>query len=158
MRANEPTAYATFLTTHRPKFSDPDGSDYEDHAMQPVWNCVEHLAKLLIRTVEHLTSARADASKADGKVSLEEAQKFLKKRAEGTPLEHASAHAAQSLGRIQFGEALESSKLKILTTAAAIRIQMASRARKARQRVEERKQRVAEHKERGAEYHAAHGG
>ena len=49
-------------------------------------------------------------------------------------------HSAQNLGRIQFGEALESSKLKIITTAAAIRIQMANRARKARQRVAERSQ------------------
>lgn len=36
MRANEPKAYKLFLESHRPKFTDPDGSDYEEHAKQPV--------------------------------------------------------------------------------------------------------------------------
>lgn len=146
MRANEPTAYASFLSTHRPKFTDPDGSDYEEHAKQPVWCCVEHLIKLIVRTVEHATSARCDAERADGVIQLDEATKFLRSRQEGRSLHEAMSHSASNLGRIQFGEALESSKWKILTTAAALRIQMACRARKARRKVEERKRRVEERK------------
>lgn len=151
MRINEPVSYTAFLTSHRPKFSDPDGSDYDEAAHQPVWRCLEHLLKLIIRTIEHATSATNDVARADGVVSDDEMTRFLKRRGEGgLALEAVAYHSAQSLGRIQFGEALESSKSRAMTTAAAIRIQMASRARKARQRVQERKQRVEDHKTRVA--------
>ena len=56
------------------------------------------------------------------------------------------AHSANSLGRIEFGEALESSALRVIVTAAAIRIQMSIRAKSARRRVVERQQRVEENK------------
>ena len=59
--------------------------------------------------------------------------------------------SASSLGAIQFGEALENSKLKLLMTAAALRIQLMSRARKARQRVAERKARIEARKPRAVE-------
>lgn len=117
-------------------------------AAQQVWHCVEHLIKLIVRTVEHATSAKGDSARADGVIQIEEATKFLRSRADGASLEDAMSHSANALGRIQFGEALESSKWKVLTTAAAIKIQMMCRARKARQRVAERKQRVVEHKQR----------
>ena len=61
---------------------------------------------------------------------------------------HVAGHVSQSLGSIQFGEALEASKSRAVTTAAAIRIQMANRARKARQTLEERRRRIDEHKTR----------
>ena len=110
---------------------------------------------LLVRTVEHATSAKHDVGKSDGVVQLEEAAKFLQRRSGGATLEDATHHSALTLGGVQFGEALESSKAKIIITAAAIRIQMASRARKARQRVAERKQRLEEHKQRAVEYASA---
>ena len=31
MQASSPKAYQSFLSSHRPKHSDPDGSDYEAH-------------------------------------------------------------------------------------------------------------------------------
>ena len=44
MRSKEPTAYKKFLKSHKPAFTDPDGSDYDEHAKQPVWRCIEHLS------------------------------------------------------------------------------------------------------------------
>ena len=146
MRSKEPTAYKKFLKSHKPAFTDPDGSDYDEHAKQPVWRCIEHLIKLIVRTIEHSTSAKHDASAADGVVQAEEAAKFLKQRLGGASLDDAMAHSANSLGRIEFGEALESSALRVIVTAAAIRIQMSIRAKSARRRVVERQQRVEENK------------
>ena len=60
----------------------------------------------------------------------------------GGTLDGAMRHSAQTLGRIEFGEALQSSKLKVVITAAALRIQMMCRARSARRRVAERKARI----------------
>lgn len=139
MRANSPKAYQSFLESHRPKHSDPDGSDYEDHCMQPVWRCVEHLIKLLVRTVEHNTSALRDAGAADGVVQAEEAAKFMRKRTSGVNLESVSGNLANT----DFAAALDSASLKMLLTAAAIKIQMAARLRNAKKRVAERKAREA---------------
>ena len=41
-----------------------DGSDYEDHALQPAERCIHHLVKLLVRTVEHNTSNTAARDEA----------------------------------------------------------------------------------------------
>jgi hypothetical protein len=139
MQANAPKAYRSFLETHRPQFQDPDGSDYETHALQPVWRCVDHMLKLIVRTIEHATSARNDASAADGIVQSEEAAKFLKQRAAGLTLETISSHSAGGLASVDFAEALDSSKARMITIAAALKIQMANRARRARNRVAERR-------------------
>ena len=50
-------------------------------------------------------------------VQAEEAAKFLKQRLGGASLDDAMAHSANSLGRIEFGEALESSALRVIVTA-----------------------------------------
>ena len=58
MQVDSPASYKAFLTSHRPKHIDPDGSDYEKHAQQPAWRCVEHLLSLIVRTVTiNLTEA-----------------------------------------------------------------------------------------------------
>ena len=51
MQVDSPASYKAFLASHRPKHIDPDGSDYETHAQQPAWRCVEHLLSLIVRTV-----------------------------------------------------------------------------------------------------------
>ena len=80
MQAKQPKAFQRFLHTHRPMHKDPDGSDWEEHAKQPVWRCVEHLVKLLVRTVEYNTSAKRDGALADGVVQEEEAAAFSRLR------------------------------------------------------------------------------
>ena len=137
MQANAPRTYREFLQTHRPKLGDPDGSDYDDVALQPAERCLEHLIKLLVRTVEHNKSATAasDEAAADGLIEEDEAVRFLKRRQAGHGLERFGA----SLTDVNFGERLEAAAAKQLFTVAAIKIQMMLRARKARERVAERK-------------------
>ena len=137
MQAKEPKAYARFLRKNRPKFTDPDGSDYEKHALQPVEKCVEHLIKLLVKTVEHSTSAKNDTSFADGVIQQSEAAKFLKLRALGTELH--LEHAAASMVGVDFAAAMENATLKLAMTAAAIKIQMMKRLKDARGRMEKRR-------------------
>jgi hypothetical protein len=52
LQERSPKSFTKFLATHRPKHRMPDGTDFEDHARQPIWRCVEHVIKLLVRTVE----------------------------------------------------------------------------------------------------------
>lgn len=141
MQAKQPKAFQRFLHTHRPMHKDPDGSDWEEHAKQPVWRCVEHLVKLFVRTVEYNTSAKRDGSLADGVVQEEEATAFLRNRTAGINLENVEGSLA---GRdVDFFKIMDNAASKIVVTAAAIKIQMASRLRKARMRIQIRKAELA---------------
>ena len=93
MQANSPNEYLSFLSTHRPRFTDPDGSDYDAHSLQPSHRALEHLLHLLVRTVEHNTSSVAaqQESAADGTVERSEAAKFLKRRSGGLELQRFEA-------------------------------------------------------------------
>lgn len=139
MQAKQPKAFQRFLKTHAPQHADPDGSDWEAHCQQPIWRCVEHLIKLLVRTVEFNTSATRDSSVADGVVQADEAAKFLRKRTAGQLLESVEG----SLGSTDFFASMDNAASKVITTAAAIKIQMASRLRKARQRIRDRRAALA---------------
>ena len=86
MQANAPTEYHLFLDSARPKHTSPDGSDWAAHETQPVETCVSKLLTLIIRTVEHNTSALTDYSAADGVVQANEAYKFMKNRSRGLEL------------------------------------------------------------------------
>jgi len=144
MQTHSPREYMSFLTTHRPKYTDPDGSDYEKHALQPADRCMEHLLRLIIRTVEHNTSASAGrhaGGTIDGTVEAFEAAKFLKRRQANFKLSRFEAN--EDLAGLDFGETLDNAASKKLQTAAAITIQLLMRARKARQMVAERKARKA---------------
>jgi len=140
MQAKQPKAFDHFLRSHKPQHSDPDGSDWEAHASQPVWRCVEHLVKLLIRTVEFNTSAARDSSVADGVVQADEAAKFLRKRTSGIDLEAIEGN----LGTTDFFATMDSAATKIVLTAAAIKIQMATRIKRARKRIADRRAALAQ--------------
>ena len=149
MQANSPKAYQHFLDTHRPQHKDPDGSDFEEHASQPVWRCIDHLIKLLVRTIEHNTSAMRDASNADGVVQAEEAAKFLRKRISGVDLS-LQTFTEGALANTDFFATLDSAAVRMLITASAIKIQMMTRLRNARKRVADRKAASAAAKEASA--------
>ena len=117
MQANSPIAFKTFLVERRPAHKDPDGSDFEEHCIQPVWRCLEHLVKLLIRTVEMNTSAMRNTKNVDGIVQADEAANFLRKRTSGINLELVSG----SLGGTDFLSALDSAKVKMITTVNRLR-------------------------------------
>ena len=135
MHAKQPKAFHKFLQTHKPQHKDPDGSDWDAHKQQEVWRCVEHLIKLLVRTVEFNTSAKVNAAVADGAIQAEEAAKFLRKRASGQHLEQVEG----SLGDTDFFASMDNAASMIITTAAAMKIQMASRLAKARRKIAARK-------------------
>lgn len=143
MQADDPKAYAEFLESHRPRHEDVDGSDFDADGtklgaglFQPVWITIQHLVNLLIYTVEYNTSARRDDSAADGIVQIEEASAFIKQRSEGKEL-------AMQTGKLA-GADWRMAQDKAFFTAAAIKIQLASRAKKAKRQVAERKQRMDE--------------
>jgi len=105
---------------------------------------MEHLLRLIIRTVEHNTSASAGrhaGGTIDGTVEAFEAAKFLKRRQANFKLSRFEAN--EDLAGLDFGETLDNAASKKLQTAAAITIQLLMRARKARQMVAERKARKA---------------
>ena len=166
MQANSPVAYQDFISTHRPKHRDPDGSDYEAYGeVQPVWTCTHHLIKLLVRTVEHnmTTTAASDltTSGLDGQVEQGEAYTctstpthidmrmgiWTRQVEQGEAAKFLKRRSQgvelsryeASLGHVDFEEALENASIKSLMTAAAIMIQMMSRMRKAKMRIAERK-------------------
>jgi hypothetical protein len=142
LQADAPAAYDEFLDAHRPRHKDPDGSDFDPEGtelralFQPVWLTIGHLIKLLVHTVEHNTSALKNEDNADGVIQQAEAAKFIKQRAQGQEL--AAGVAAERLAGADWRLAQD----KAIFTAAAIRIQLASRARKAKRRVEERRGRT----------------
>lgn len=139
MRATSPQGYARFVETHRPRHTDPDGSDYEAHALQPAHRCVEHLLRVIVRTVEHNvsnTAATEMTRNVDGVVEPSEAAKFLQRRRQGADL----GQYAISLQAVDFEATIENAATKKLLTTAAITIQLAKRARDARRRVAERMQ------------------
>jgi len=131
MQADSPNSYAAFVESHRPKHQDPDGSDWEKHAEQPIWRCVEHLIKLLVRTIEINTSALKNDDAADGVVQANEARKFIRARTSGVEIHK----KAGILAGTDFETALENAASKKLMTAAATLIQLMSRARRAKKRV-----------------------
>lgn len=135
------TAYAEFLESHRPRHHDPDGSDFDAAGtqlgplFQPVWLTIAHLVKLCIHTVEHNTSALVNDDAADGVIQTSEAAKFIRQRSSGKHLEMKTGALANA--------DWQAASDKAIFTAAAIKIQLASRAKKARRKVEERRQRGA---------------
>ena len=145
MQAKAPTVFAKFLQSHRPQHKDPDGSDWEKHAAQPIWRCVDHLIRLIVRTVEHNTSAVSsthDGATVDGEVQKSEASKFVKTRSSGRELLHmAPSKMSEALVDVDFEEKLEAAKAKSIMAVAVIKIQMMVRIRRARARVAERKAR-----------------
>jgi len=140
MQTHSPTSYTAFLASHRPRYVDPDGGDYEAHQLQPVERCVEHFLKLLVRTVEHNTSAVAastDGGTIDGTIEASEAARFLKRRQRHLELGRFDSFA--HLNALDFTATIESAASKKLLAAAAVMIQLMVRSRKARQLVAERK-------------------
>ena len=87
MQTDAPHEYRAFLESHRPRHKDPDGSDLEEHQLQPIWTCVHHLVKVLVRTVEFNTSALRNADNADGAVQAHEAARFIRNRTRGDVLQ-----------------------------------------------------------------------
>lgn len=81
------------------------GEDYEKHQLQPIWRCVEHLIKLLVRTVEFNTQINRPISATDGGVDDDEAKRFLRQRIKGIALDRSAA--AYSMGSIDFEAAME---------------------------------------------------
>ena len=147
MQADDPVAYQEFLASHRPRHQDVDGSDFDAEGtnlkalFQPVWLTIEHLVHLLIYTVEYNTSKAV--RELDGEVQLAEAANFIKQRSEGKGL-------VQQSGRLQ-GADWTAAADKAVFTAAAIKIQLASRAKKAKRKVEERRLRNLEIQQQQAE-------
>jgi len=100
--------------------------------LQPIWRCVEHLIKLLVRTIEINTSAIKDDEAADGVVQASEASKFIKQRSQGAAI---MKRRGSVLADTDYETALENAALRKLMTAAAICIQMMMRSRAAKKRV-----------------------
>ena len=100
-----------------------------------MWLTIKHLVDLLVRTVEHNTSALRDTSQADGVIQESEAARFIKSRQAGKELEMRNSLAGADWRLAQD---------KAFFTAAALKIQLASRARKARRKVEERRRKNME--------------
>ena len=142
LQADNPLAYTEFLETHRPRHQDADGSDFDAEGtglgafFQPVWLTIQHLVDLLIYTVERNTSALTKESVADGAVDADEAANFIRRRSTGKALSVQSGKLAGADWRM--------AQDKAMFTAAAIKIQLASRAKKARRKVEERRLRNEE--------------
>ena len=87
-----------------------------------------------MRTVEHNTSALKNVDNADGVIQENEAAKFIRLRSQGSALAKATGNLAGADWRL--------AQDKAVFTAAAIKIQLMSRAKKARQKVEERRRRT----------------
>ena len=136
MQVDDPEAYKEFLDTHRPRHQDVDGSDWDAEGtglkglFQPIWITIQHLIHLLIWTVEFNTSARRNEKAADGAIQEEEAAAFIRKRSQGDAL-----HRTNTIQGADWRLAQD----KAVFTAAAIKIQLASRAKKAKKKVEERR-------------------
>ena len=96
---------------------------------------VHHLITFVVRIVEFNTSARNEASKADGVVSDEEIRRFLRMRSQGGSL----AMKAQLEGNVDFGATMAAAHEKRVAWAAALKIQLARRAKTARRRLCERR-------------------
>jgi len=142
LQSASPVDFQAFLTSHRPKHTDPNGSDFEKHAAQPVERCVDHFIRLVVRIVEHNTCDSAALEEdVPGSVDPNEAAKFLKRRLASKPLQKVSP---SSLCTIDFTEVLENAAFRSLRTAAATTIQLMYWMRQA-------KRRVAAHRQRGAE-------
>ena len=141
MQTHSPTEFQSFLSTHRPRHQDHDGSDYAAHALQPAERCLEHLIKLIVRTVQTNTSHNASKDIAfDRTVEDSDAAKFLKRRQQNISL--ARFESNDALSKLNFSETLTSAAAKKMQTAAAIMIQLLLRARKARKEVRERRLRA----------------
>lgn len=96
---------------------------------------MHHLITFVVRIVEFNTSARHEASRADGVVSDEEIRRFLRMRSQGGSL----AMKAQLEGNVDFGAAMAAAHEKRVAWAAALKIQLARRAKIARQRLRDRR-------------------
>ena len=138
MQANEPRSYASFLETHRSRHRDPSGADIEKHQLQPVWCCIEHLIRLLVRTVKHgagppvVRQARTlNAPQAD--VQADEVERFGRARSAGAALDHREASLA--LKSVIFVSVLDTPETKQVCYVSALRLQQAVRSRGARRRV-----------------------
>ena len=141
MQTHSPTEFQSFLSTHRPRHQDHDGSDYAAHALQPAERCLEHLIKLIVRTVQTNTSHNASKDIAlNWTVEDSDAAKFLKRRQQNISL--ARFESNDALSKLNFSETLTSAAAKKMQTAAAIMIQLLLRARKARKEVRERRLRA----------------
>lgn len=99
-----------------------------------MWLTIKHLIHLLIYTVERNTSAITTDKNADGVVQASEASNFIKQRASGKALAVRAGALAGADWRLAQDTAF--------VTAAAIKIQLASRARKARAKVAARRVRA----------------
>jgi hypothetical protein len=157
MQQDNPKAYIDFLDTHRPKHNDPDGSDFDPEGtglralFQPIHLLIKHLVSLLIHTVEHNTSALRDETQADGAIQADEAAKFIKRRSTGKDLTLGARKGM--LDNTDWAMAQD----RAFFTAAAIKIQLASRAKKAKRAVEARRKRIEETKEETVREEAAGG-
>ena len=147
MQADDPNTFAQFVTERKPSHKDPDGTDYDEKEYGYAWKRVEHLIQFLVRTIEFNTSAINDDGKADGVVQANEAAKFIRQRTLGRDI----SRRAGSLAGTDFVLAMENAKSKAITTAAAIKIQMANRAKRARAKVAERRRLKEEQERAGGE-------
>jgi len=136
MQRNSPRdQYERFLTSHRSAHTQLDGSDWDDYAAMPLWRRLEALLKLLIRTVEYNTSAMTNEAAANGIVEDEEIKRFLRQRSHG----HELKLRASVDERTDLGAAIHSAKAKQVVYSAALKVQMARRAKIARAKVKARR-------------------
>ena len=110
---------------------DPDCSNWAKNCLQPIWRCVEHLIKLLVRTIEINTSAVQNDDGADGVVQASEAAKFIRQRTRGAAIHK----RAGVLAGTDYETAIENAALRKLMVTAAVAIQLMYRGRAAREKV-----------------------
>lgn len=140
LQRDAPREFERFLVECKPRHKHPDGEDWEKHTSQPVWLCIDALLSLLIRTVEYNTSALHDAAAADGVVQASEIKRFLAKRSKGDKLTTDTVKGCTGFEQGALGAALEAARTKHLFTVAAIKLQMARRAKLARDKLKARRE------------------
>ena len=135
LQSSSPQLYADFLHERRPRHSMPDCTDFHQHSAQPVWRCVEHLIKIIVRTIEGST-VREPAG-ADGVVQEDEIARFLKQRSKGLELKLVDSLASNEKG-IDFTEVMQGAKARRLLQSSVLTIQGAFRFKIMRNKVKAR--------------------
>ena len=136
MQRDQPSAFKEFVETHRPTARSVDGLGWHKAELAETPRLVNHLIKLIVKTVEFNTSALASASGADGIVQDEEIRRFLRMRSQGSRL----SLKAELDGGVDFTAAIEIAREKRVLWTAALKIQMARRAKAARAAVRQRRE------------------
>ena len=135
MQRDAPSAFAAFIASHKPPASRAvDATGWTKSALAEAPRTVHHLIALVVRIVEFNTSARDVADNADGVVQEEEIRRFLRMRSQGGRL----LMKATLEGGVDFGAAMAAAHEKRVSWAAALKIQLARRAKLARRTMREK--------------------